>query len=117
DLGARHIDAESRVERGDPADGWCFTVGVAVPEDHVLDRGRVEPGAVDQLTQHRGGERGDRDVTELAAETADRGTNRFADDDLVQRCHSSLSLLSLSLTRMPHVPRGPTIGIAERTQM
>ena len=75
------VDREPRVERDHPADGRRLAVRVAVPEDHVVDGGRVEPGPVEQaaqrdLAEFRGGE-----GLERAAVPADRGPDRLADDD------------------------------------
>src|SRR5262249_29874993 len=79
DLHAGHRDRQPRVKRDHPADGGRLAVRVAVPQDHVVHRGRVEPGPAEQpaqrdLTQLGRGERFQR-----AAVPADRGPDRFTD--------------------------------------
>src|SRR5699024_5259889 len=103
-LRARYVDPEPGVQRGDPADRRGFPTRVALAEDHVSDAVRTHPGALDQLTQHGGSEGRDRDVAALPAEAAHRGADRFADDALVQRCPSALSLASLFTAQ--HAARG-----------
>lgn len=82
DLQARNGDVQARVQGGDPADGRCLPVGVALAEDHVVDGVGGDAGAVDEALDHRGGEVGDRYVPEHAPIAPDRGTDRLTDDGL-----------------------------------
>ena len=80
DLQPGRGDGEPRVERHDPADRGRLHRGVAVAEQHVVDGGRVESGALEQRPHDGGGQLVRRDVAQCAAEAADRRAQRLADD-------------------------------------
>src|SRR5215203_1866018 len=80
DLDAGRGDRQPRVERGHPADRGRLHRGVAVAEDHVLDRLRRQTGALDERADHRRGELLDRHVPQRSTEAPDRGPQRLADD-------------------------------------
>ncbi len=82
DLHAGHGDRQPGVEGRDPADAGGLAVGVALPEDDVVDDLGVDAGAGHQLADDGRAELGGRDVLERAAVAADRGPQRLADDDV-----------------------------------
>jgi len=79
-LGARDLDRQARVERGDAAQGGRFAVRVTLPEDYVVDQFGIDAGALDDRGNDGGAEGSRLDVFEHAAVAADRGTHRCADD-------------------------------------
>ena len=70
ELHPRHIDAQAGVERRDAAEGRRFAVGIALPENHVVDVLGVDAGALDERGEHGCGERFDRHGLQRAAESS-----------------------------------------------
>ena len=79
-----HLDRQPGVERRDPADRRRLAVRVALAEDDVVDRARLDAGPGQQRADDGGGQLGRGHVAEDAAVAAHRGAQRLADHDVAQ---------------------------------
>ncbi len=88
DVHAGDGDGQARVECDDPADRGSLAVAVAVTEDDVPDLVGSDTRAVEQTLQCRDAEIDGGEGLEHSAVPADRGPDRFADDNFA---HDGLS--------------------------
>ncbi len=85
DLEARHVNRQAGVERGHAPDRGRFAVGVALAEQHVVDRFVRQSGALEHPFDHGAGQLDGRDIPEHAAEAAHRRSQRLADHGVSHR--------------------------------
>ncbi len=79
-LQTRNMNAEPSVQSGNATNRRRFTIGVALPKNHIIDVCTRNAGAADQGAQDSLGQMGRRDAFEHPTVASHRGSNRFTND-------------------------------------